>query len=237
MARKSWVWMVAVGLIALFAPGPGSALVLGQVCAVEKLVPSDTEAGDSVGYHVAVSADINGDGLLALIGLSKDDLDGGDDEGSAWIYHFDGSEWIEEAKLINPINGINDFFCAWGGITADVAVCGASNGSGPQADERAHVYRFDPESSEWFEEAQLRPSDPGQNDDFSYHLALDGDVVVCGARKHSDLGNDENGAAYVFRFDGTDWNETKLLASDPATHDHFRPRARHWRRCDRCRSP
>ena len=52
-------------------------------------------------------------------------------------------------------------------------------------------------------------------------MAVDGHVAVVGASNHDDSGPNY-GAAYIFRFDGTEWVETtKLLASDGAGDDLF----------------
>jgi hypothetical protein len=71
------------------------------------------------------------------------------------------------------------------------------------------------------EQAKLRPSDGAAGDYFGYSVSLSGNRALVGAVGDSDNGL-ESGAAYVFAFDGTTWNEqAKLTASDEETGDSF----------------
>ena len=62
-----------------------------------KLLASDGVASDWFGWSVSISGD------MALIGAQGDD-DNGTNSGAAYVYRFDGSQWIEEAKLL-PSDG------------------------------------------------------------------------------------------------------------------------------------
>ncbi len=118
-----------------------------------KLLASDGASDDQFGWSVAV------DGDTVVVGAYRDD-DNGNASGSAYVYRFDGTDWIE-TKLL------------------------ASDGAG--------------------------------NDNFGSGVAVDGDTVVVGSPGDDDY----SGSAYVYRFDGTDWIETKLIASDWANSDRF----------------
>ena len=69
---------------------PGSQWVEEQ-----KLIPSDTAAGDWFGAPVALSGD------LVVIASFFDD-DAGTDLGAVYTFRFDGTDWIEEAKVSFP---------------------------------------------------------------------------------------------------------------------------------------
>ena len=63
--------------------------------------------------------------------------------------------------------------------------------------------------------------DAATGDDFGGAVAIDGDVIVIGAPEDDDAGS-SSGAAYVFRFDGTDWaQEQKLSAFDADNGDDY----------------
>jgi len=63
--------------------------------------------------------------------------------------------------------------------------------------------------------------DPAAGDDFGGAVAIDGDVIVIGAPEDDDDGS-SSGAAYVFRFDGTEWaQEQKLTAFDADGGDDY----------------
>ncbi|MEE8153836.1 MAG: hypothetical protein V3T53_02625 [Phycisphaerales bacterium] len=108
-------------------------------------------------------------------------------------------------------------------ISGDVLVVGApehdENGSGSGA---VYVYRFDVNGlGTWAQEVKLLPSDVQTGDRFGRSVAVDGNVIVIGAYRDDDNGNNA-GATYVFRYEGSMWREeAKLLASDGAPGDYF----------------
>lgn len=73
----------------------------------------------------------------------------------------------------------------------------------------AYVFRLEGET--WVEEAKLLASDGIPNDLFGADVAISGDLIVVGSYGGISLGS-VRGAAYVFRFDGTNWVEEQILA-------------------------
>ncbi len=55
---------------------------------------------------------------------------------------------------------------------------------------------------------------------FAVAIATDTNTIVVGAPYHDEQGTD-SGAAYVYTWNGSNWNETKLLASDGEEGDYF----------------
>ena len=84
--------VVAVSMAALHGTG-GFTPALAQPYEAAKLLASDGGPGDEFGYSVAV------DGDRAVIGAPYDD-DLGADSGSAYVFRFDGYNWVQEAKLL-----------------------------------------------------------------------------------------------------------------------------------------
>ena len=62
----------------------------------QKLLSSDGLEGDYFGYSVSIS------GNYAIVGAPNDD--NGVISGSAYIYYYNGSNWIEQQKLIPSDN-------------------------------------------------------------------------------------------------------------------------------------
>ena len=58
-----------------------------------KLLPSDGAEGDGFGYSV----DISGDTIVIGAGHGEGKVA---DSGCAYIFHFDGANWLEQAKLL-----------------------------------------------------------------------------------------------------------------------------------------
>ena len=68
---------------------------------------------------------------------------------------------------------------------------------------------------------KLLPSDGEAFDQFGNSVAISGDVAVVGTR-HDDDNGPNAGAAYIYRYNGSTWEEeAKLLASDGAGGDEF----------------
>jgi hypothetical protein len=178
-----------------------------------KLTASDGAADDSFGRSVAVSGD------TALVGANGDD-DNGSRSGSAYVFRYDGIDWVEEAKLTASDAAASDYFGLSVAVSGDTAVVGAFNDDDDGASSgSAHVFRYD--GVDWAQEAKLTASDAAANDRFGFSVAVSGDTAVVGA-----YGDDDNGAAsgsaYVFHYDGIDWvEEAKLTASDGAGDDYF----------------
>ncbi|MDY7107671.1 MAG: FG-GAP repeat protein [Planctomycetota bacterium] len=236
-----------------------------------KLVASDAACGDQYGVSVGISGDV------AVVGAHWDlhaPGDGSSDgEGAAYVYRFDGAQWIEDAKLtafdaapgdaygnavaiegdvivigadhrysnqlgrayvyrhdgadwiddgvLTPWEGAGDGCFGYQGldINGDVIIVGDWNQTDAWARGRAYIFRHD--GAAWQEEAVLTASDAEYNDRFGIDVSVAGDMVVVGAYFEDEAG-DNCGAAYLFEFDGGEWQElAKLLPSDGATWDWF----------------
>jgi len=178
-----------------------------------KLTASDAAQGDRFGSAVGVSGDV------AVVGAYNTDNNGplyGSGFGTAYVYRFDGSEWIEEDKLTASDAASGDHFGLSVAVSGNVAVVGA-----PGADEKgsAYVFRFD--GGEWTQEAELTAPGIARFDAFGGHVATDGNVVVVGMPDGHFLSED-CGAAFVYRFNGAGWfREDRLEAPDCDAQDHF----------------
>jgi len=177
-----------------------------------KLTASDGAAGDYFGYGV-ISDDI------ALVGAWRDD-DNGTDSGSGYVFRYNGSEWVEEAKLTASDGEAEDVFGLRVGLSGETAIFGALYDDDNGADSgAAYIFRYN--GSGWVEEAKLTASDGAAGDEFGKRVDIHGDVVLVAAPSDDDNGAD-SGAAYIFRYDGSEWvEEAKLNSSDGAAEDVF----------------
>ena len=182
-------------------------------CELAKLLASDGTAAELFGYSVAISGD------TAAIGAFHDN-DNGDDSGSAYIFRFNGSSWVQEAKLLASDGADDDWFGYSVAISGDTAVVGAyGDDDNGNLSGSAYIFRFN--GSSWVQEAKLLASDGAEGDWFGFSVAISGDTAVVGAYGDDDNG-DLSGSAYIFRFDGSSWiQEAKLLASDGAMGDYL----------------
>jgi len=171
-----------------------------------RLTASDADATDNLGRSVSI------DGNLAVVGAALDENDHGTyGSGSAYIFRYDGSNWIEEAKLNDPDPEYGEFFGSSVGIRGNIALVGASGKDSSHG--AVFAYRFD--GSEWVLESQLAPFDYiGYGQKFGYSSGLNDDATIAAIGATEDDG--QNGAVYVFRREGQSWlPEEKLVASEP----------------------
>ena len=168
---------------------------------------------DNFGLSVAISGDI------AVIGAPEPPPYPWYDEfGSAYVFRFDGANWVPQAKLTATDGEEGDMFGSTVGVSGEAAVIGTDWA------ESAYVFRRDdngtpgdPSDDSWGQEAILLPSAP----DYWLNLAvaIHGGTVVVGAPYGGANGA---GSAYLFRFDGSSWIEEAILrAADGQVADYF----------------
>lgn len=184
---------------------------------VQQLVSSDNGPYDLFGF----SCDLSGNFLI--IGSHGDDntspgtgASNGPNIGSAFIFEFDGASWIESQKLMASDADEDDNYGYSVAISGNMAVVGSrfSNNIGA-----AYVYDYN--GIQWNEMTKLVASDVAVSDEFGIPVAMEGNVIIVGAYRDDDNGTN-SGSAYIFEFDGANWNETqKLTASDGAIEDGF----------------
>jgi hypothetical protein len=166
------------------------------------LTASDGDYGDIFGFSVAVDQNV------ILIGARDDEVNGESLAGSAYVFRYDGTEWVEEAKLVDPEPEYYDLFGQTVAIDGDMALIGASGDNWLIG--AAFVYRYD--GSQWDFEEKLIAPDPGDQDWFGYSVALADDTAVAGAPQ----ADGQNGAAYVFRRQDRQWSfDARLSAAEP----------------------
>ena len=166
------------------------------------------------------------DGPVQIVGSSADTIAGIETTGSAWIFRYNpaADDWIDEAYLYADDRMTNDGFGYAVDIEQNVALVGVpfddndscSGGAFECSNVGAvYVYRFDPVTLEWVEEAKLTPSDGEQNLRFGHEVALAGNIAVISATGNS-------GAVYVFEYLSGSWTETaRIISPDGASDDRF----------------
>jgi hypothetical protein len=185
---------------------------------VQKLTGSDGDAHD----HLGASAVLQGVVLAAGAPLEEGGItDGCQGTGAVYVFESSGGVWSEAAKLFDRDGVCSDLFGEAVDLDGDTIVVGAPNAfvTGPSNRGAAYVYRRVGE--QWQLEQRLLPWGPDPNF-FGASVALDGDTLLVGAEQEHVNGALRQGAAYVFRRDGTSWiGEQRLVASDGHEDSHF----------------
>lgn len=178
-----------------------------------KLLPTTGTAYDVAGLAVAVS------GNIAVIGSPLDDEQGAG-SGSATVFRWNGTDWVQESVLLASDGVANDRFGCAVSVDGDRIAVGAryahANGVASGA-----VYIFHFNSSIWAPEAKLMAADANAFGEFGAAVSIRGERVLVGARLNDDLGPD-SGAGYLFRWTGNSWvQDAKLFGDNTLPHDQF----------------
>jgi hypothetical protein len=198
----------------------GSALRAAAMTQQAYLKPSDISLGANFGWTVSVSGD------TAVAGVPFENSS----SGGAYVFVRNGTNWIEQAHLTASNAGGGDQFGATVAISGDTIVVGANDeasgatgvngdGSNDNLPYSGAAYVFTRSGTSWTQQAYLKASNPGTNDEFGYSVAISGDTIVVGARFEdsrypgieSDNSLPNSGAAYVFTRTGTNWSQQAYL--------------------------
>ena len=173
-----------------------------------KITADDGATDDLFGHSVSISGD------YAVVGAIGDN-DKGIRSGSAYVYNYSGTSWVEEAKLLPDDGAADDQFGISVSIDGDYAVAGAF-GDDVNGDFSGSAYVFKRSGTIWAQEDKLLPSDGTAFDVFGQSVFISGDYAVVGAQNDQDNGF-ASGSAYIFKRTGTTWSqEDKLLPADGA---------------------
>ena len=184
----------------------GSAFVYREVetTAVLRLglTASDGADSDLFGFSVALSR------ASVIVGApGTDDLAA--ESGSAYVWALGSSyAWaLPETELAASDGAADDELGISIDTHEDLLVAGAAGDD----DDKGAVYVCRWNGREWLEEWKFTASDGEPGDRFGEAVSVWRDVVVVGAPGYDSATIDNVGAVYVFRFDGTSWQEEQIV--------------------------
>ncbi len=179
-----------------------------------KLVASDRDAGDQLGFAVAIS------GNEVIAGAPKHSA-GGIASGAAYIFQQkeDGA-WVENIKLSDGETASEDQFGISVSISGNLAISGAQQDD-DLAPNAGGAYIFERSGTLWLQRAKLTANDAKAGDLFGNTVAISGETAVIGAPGVDDAGP-EAGAVYAFIRSGEDWiQQAKFIGDDIGMFDQF----------------
>lgn len=178
------------------------------------LVAPDAASEDRFGESVAISGD------WAVVGGRLND-DAGTSSGSAYVYQWNGTNWVFNTKLLPPDGEQYDFFGCDVAISGDRIVVGAYFKDVFQSYNRASAgsaYVFKRSGVAWTVEQKLIADNPAPDAWFGYSVAIDGTHVAVGAPGTPKVGFQFGpGAVYFFDFANNAWTQKDKDTSSNTT--------------------
>lgn len=205
---------LGIAVMCLWGVGTGVSSAEPQCTANELvgLIASDNAPGDILGGAIAVQ------GNVAVVGAAAHS-DNGDNSGAAYIFYYNGSGWVQLAKLLPSDGAVDDYFGFYVAIDGDTVVIGSYGADiGGNIDVGAAYVFVEPIDgwSDMAETAKLTAFDGAAGDALSV-VGICGDTIIVGAPRSSVHG-DLSGSAYVFEKPEAGWENAtetaKLLPSD-----------------------
>ena len=182
----------------------------------QKLVSSDVAETEEFGSSIGV------DGDRLVIGAHQEIEGALVNAGAVYVFEFDGTNWVETAKVVPSARHSQQLFGSAVDVDGDRMLVGASQNDttgGTTGAGALWVFEFD--GTTWNEVTKLEASDAEMDDFMGTSCSLQGDFAVGGAIGEDTVAQDA-GAAYLFEFDGTAWNEiAKLTATNGGISDEL----------------
>ena len=195
-------------------PPPSQTNILYEY---EEIYDPNPNQNDEFGTRVAIL------GNYAVVGAPASLDSNGVNAGTAYIYRFDGISW----NFMQQLEGTNGQ--SWDKFGGSVSIGGdtiitigayADNVGATNAGS-VYVYRYDYVSDSFLLEQNIISNDQGTSDYFGRSVSNVHSYIVVGADADDEAGLDA-GAAYIFKFDGTSWNQIeKLLPANVTDQDRF----------------
>lgn len=218
----------------------------GQWTQQAYLKASNTEKNDNFGYSLAISEDTivvgaQGEDSRAE-GVNGDQADNlGIGVGAAYVFVRNNGIWTQQAylKASNARNANGYRFGNSAAISKDTIVIGSigesSNATGVNGDQTDRstfsgaAYVFIRNNGIWSQQAYLKASNTGLQDDFGYSVAISRDIIAVGAPSEDsqaigvygdqiDNSAQQSGAVYVFVRNNGIWSQqayVKASNTDP----------------------
>ena len=210
-----------------------SGIALAQLPEFKIDIPDGISQSGNIqfGYSVAI------DGDYAVVGSYREEIDGQDHKGAAYVYKRNGSSWELEQKLTVPNSDLTQYNIL--GLSVDIdgnsIVLGANNvttGGGSANNLEGAAFVFVRDGTTWSQQGRLVQTNPqmtsgSYNNGFGRDVAISGNYVIIGAYWDNGNGTLSNnkyrmGAAFIFVRSGTTWSEQQeIFANDPAISDRF----------------
>ncbi|MGB3078704.1 MAG: FG-GAP repeat protein [Saprospiraceae bacterium] len=189
----------------------GNAWVL-----MEKILDANGASGDFFGHSVSIS------GNLFVAGSYFDDDVSGQNQGSASIYQFDGSNWIFVQKLLDVTGVANDYFGDVVSISGNYVLVGIPNDDVFGVVNQGSVCIYQYNGSNWIQTQRLYDVNGSMDDYFGSSVSVSDHFAIVGSA-YDNIGTQaDQGSADIYIRLGTNWERLQYVI-DPRgnSNDHL----------------
>ena len=211
------------GAGAITEPSIGAAYVFersgDEWTQTARLITNDEQTSAMFGWSVATNGDI------IAVGAWNHNLSGSSQTGGVFVFERQSGGWIE-SDLLEPFSGDDQERFGYSVSMSGNRVAVGAPFIGDDTDPSTPAYIFEQGGDGTWSGARLEPEDGSVGGLFGYSIALSGDTAVVGAPHDSGrVGAITAGAAYVFQYDGSGWQQVDKLGDSVGEVDDYFGRA------------
>jgi hypothetical protein len=174
------------------------------------LQASDGLSNELFGQSVAINKSAD----LIVVGAPMDGLG----RGSAYIFTFNGSNWVEQQNIYANDGLAGDKFGFSVSISENDNMIKIGE-VGPNSSGKAHIFVKD--GNTWVRVSKLLPTSGTSGDGFGASVSMSDSFAVVGSR-FDDVDFIDTGSAHIFKKQGNAWYwQTKIYADDRHENQRF----------------
>jgi len=179
------------------------------------LTPSAAFSIGRCGHSVAL------DGNWLIAGAEESNPGSfGHPDGAAFLFQYTSS-WAQHTTLTSPTTTAHARYGLSVSLSGTTAAVGAPWENSIGFDGGGHVHTYEYVSSAWSLQQTIAPYDVHENEYFGWSVSLLSDGLAVGSYLGDATGTD-SGAAYFYKFNGTDWTQrARLIGSDSVSSDVY----------------
>ncbi len=182
----------------------------------QKVTAPDGLAGNNFGTAVSMS------GNYAVVSAPGCTINGNASQGALYIFFNNGSSWVYKQKLVANDGASSDGLGYKVGISGNYAIGSSFTDDIGTNTDQGSAYIFYNNGTSWVQQAKLVSSDGTAGEYFGVGAGISGYTAIVGAPAKTVNGNTNQGAAYIFSFNGTTWvQQQKLAVQDGEQGDYF----------------
>ncbi len=202
--------------------GPGVRVVLLLLAALSlpvsaqtgKLLVADGEAFDQFGSSVASGRQ------FVAVGAEFADVEDFN-SGKVYVWRRVGGVLVFETELTPSETYLNDRFGRSVAADRNVLIVGSDSSDGLPVESRGTAHAFRRVHGKWIEEQRIVPAALVDSASFGWDVDVSGNQLIVGA-PNLTTSFDHDGAAWIYRHDGTSWVEMPVLRpADPEEEQLF----------------